>query len=154
VRKATIQLCSALGACVGSLAAPLVGARLGRRLTYFLLCACSIAVCEWLFLGLHGYGWLFLFVTGLVGMFTAAFYGWLPLYLPELFPTRARATGQGLAFNAGRVIAALGAWQMPTLMGYFGGSYPKAGATVTLIYLLGMALIWLAPETKGRPLPD
>ena len=24
---------------------------------------------------------------------TATFYGWLPLYLPELFPTRVRATG-------------------------------------------------------------
>ncbi len=154
VRKATIQLCSALGACVGSLVAPLVGAVLGRRLTYFLLCLFSIAACEWLFLGLHDYGTLFLFATGLVGCFTAAFYGWLPLYLPELFPTRARATGQGLAFNAGRVVAALGAWQMPALMAFFGGSHPKAGATITLIYLLGMVLIWLAPETKGRPLPD
>jgi MFS transporter, SHS family, sialic acid transporter len=154
VRKATIQLCSASGACIGSLLAPLVGARLGRRMTYFLLCAFSIAVCEWLFLGMHVYGGLFLFVTGLVGLFTASFYGWLPLYLPELFPTRARATGQGLAFNAGRVVAALGAWQMPALMAFFGGSYPKAGATICLIYILGMVLIWLAPETKGRPLPD
>ena len=24
---------------------------------------------------------------------------------------------------------------------------------IVLVYLLGMALIWLAPETKGRPLP-
>lgn len=33
-------------------------------------------------------------------------------------------------------------------------SDPKADAMIALIYLLGMALIWLAPETKGRPLPD
>ena len=39
----------------------------------------------------------------LLGVFTAAFYGWLPLYLPELFPTRVRATGQGLSFNFGRI---------------------------------------------------
>ena len=89
-----------------------------------------------------------------MGFFTASFYGWLPLYLPELFPTRARATGQGLAFNFGRIFAAFGVLQMANLMGFFGGSYPKAGAAIALIYLLGMALIWLDPETKGRPLPD
>jgi hypothetical protein len=27
-------------------------------------------------------------------------------------------------------------------------------ATITLIYLVGMAVIWLAPETKGKPLPQ
>ena len=37
----------------------------------------------------------------LVGGTTAAFYGWLPLYLPELFPTRVRATGQGLVLQFG-----------------------------------------------------
>jgi hypothetical protein len=31
---------------------------------------------------------------------------------------------------------------------------PKVGAAIALIYILGMALIWLAPETKGRPLPE
>jgi len=35
----------------------------------------------------------------------------------------------------------------------FDGSYAKAGAAVSLIYLLGMVVIWFAPETKGRPLP-
>ena len=93
-------------------------------------------------------------ITFLGGATTASFYGWLPLYLPELFPTRVRATGQGLAFNFGRILAALGAWHMPSLMAFFDKSYPRAGETIVLIYLVGMVLIWLAPETKGRPLPD
>jgi Na+/melibiose symporter-like transporter len=154
VRKASIQACSAGGAVLGSLIAPLLGNLLGRRLTYFLLCLASLATCEWLFLGMRGFGVLFLVVTASVGACTAAFYGWLPLYLPEIFPTRARATGQGLAFNAGRILSAVGVLQMSNLMGFFGGSYPKAGATLALIYFLGMALIWLAPETRNRPLPD
>ncbi|MEO6741620.1 MAG: MFS transporter [Chthoniobacteraceae bacterium] len=152
--KAKIQLASALGATLGSMLAPVVGGILGRRITYFLLCASSLAACEWLFLGLHQFDWIFMAVTALVGCCTASFYGWLPLYLPELFPTRARATGQGLAFNFGRIFAAVGVLQMANLMGFFGGSYPKAGAAISLIYIVGMALIWLAPETKGRPLPD
>jgi SHS family sialic acid transporter-like MFS transporter len=89
----------------------------------------------------------------LIGAATASFYGWLPLYLPELFPTRARATGQGVCYNAGRLLAALGALEMGQLMRYYEGSYAKAGATITLIYALGLVLIWFAPETKGRALP-
>lgn len=154
VRKATIQLCSAGGAVFGSLVAPLIGGVLGRRPTYVLLCVTSFASCQWLFRGMSDFGGLFLFVTALVGACTAAFYGWLPLYLPELFPTRARATGQGLAFNAGRVFSAIGVLQMANLMAFFGGSYPKAGEALAYIYFLGVALIWLAPETKNRPLPD
>jgi hypothetical protein len=87
-------------------------------------------------------------------MCTASFYGWLPQYLPELFPTRVRATGQGLSYNFGRILAAAGAWQMGSVMGYFGNSYARAGAAISLIYLAGMVLIWFAPETRGEHLPD
>jgi MFS transporter, SHS family, sialic acid transporter len=156
VMKATVQMWSAGGAVIGSLVAPILGGIFGRRITYFFMCVAAIGACQWLFHGVgeHGFGTYFLVVTGFVGMTTAAFYGWLPLYLPELFPTRMRATGQGLAFNSGRILAALGAWQMANLIGFFGGDYAKAGSTLALTYFLGMALIWLAPETKNRPLPD
>jgi hypothetical protein len=43
---------------------------------------------------------------------------------------------------------------MGSLMQTFDGSYAKAGAVISLIYVLGLALIWLAPETKDRPLPE
>jgi SHS family sialic acid transporter-like MFS transporter len=153
-RKAMLQLCSATGAIIGSLLAPLLGDRLGRRWTYFGMCAAAIVTCQWLFLGFQSFDSAFLAVTVLVGITTASFYGWLPLYLPELFPTRVRATGQGLAFNFGRIFAAVGALLMPSLMAFFGNSYPRAGATLSLIYLVGMVAIWWAPETRGKPLPD
>ncbi|MEO6786821.1 MAG: hypothetical protein ABI318_11870 [Chthoniobacteraceae bacterium] len=38
--------------------------------------------------------------------------------------------------------------------GFLSISYPKAGAAISLISVLEMALIWLAPEAKGCPLPD
>ena len=107
-----------------------------------------------LFRAFHEFNGAFLVMVGLVGFFTAAFYGWLPLYLPELFPTRVRATGQGLAFNFGRIMAAVGAWQMGSLMAFFDKSYPKAGAALVLVYGVGMVLIWFAPETRNRPLPE
>ena len=114
----------------------------------------SLIACSVLFRGFSTYSGSFLFLVGVVGFCSAAFYGWLPLYLPELFPTRVRATGQGLAFNFGRILAGIGAWQMGSLMAYFDKSYAKAGATIVTIYLVGMVLIWFAPETKGRRLPE
>jgi len=152
--KATTQMLSAVGAIVGAWFAPLVGARLGRRPAYFLLCLASFIFCTVMFGFVHEFAGVFLCMSFLVGAATASFYGWFPLYFPELFPTRVRATGQGLCYNSGRVLAAAGALTQGQLVGYFKGSYARAGAIITLIYLLGMALIWLAPETKGKPLPD
>mgnify|MGYP000523575814 CR=1 FL=1 len=34
------------------------------------------------------------------------------------------------------------------------GSYAQAGAVITLVYAAGLILIWFAPETKGKPLPE
>lgn len=152
--KGWTGMCSGIGAIIGCLLGAYVGRFITRRLAYFLLCLGSLIGCALLFRGIDAYGPPFLILTFFVGAFTAAFYGWLPLYLPELFPTRVRATGQGLSFNAGRILAAAGALQMGALMQSFDGSYAKAGAIITLIYVVGLGLIWLAPETKGQPLPE
>ena len=152
--KAWIQVCSCIGSMLSCLIVPLIGARFGRRPVYFALCLGALIACSFFFRVFDSYGPGFLAMTAVVGALTGAFYGWLPQYLPELFPTRVRATGQGVAFNSGRIIAAAGAWQMGSVMGFFGGSYPKAGSAIVFVYLIGMAAIWFAPETKGRPLPD
>ena len=73
---------------------------------------------------------------------------------PELFPTARARRSQGLSFNAGRILAAVGAITQGHLVSHYGGSYAKAGAVVTLVYLVGMAIIWLGKETKGKPLPE
>ena len=65
-----------------------------------------------------------------------------------------RATGQGLSFNAGRILAAGGALQMGSLMQHFNGDYARAGAVITLIYFVGLIVIWFAPETRGQKLPS
>jgi MFS family permease len=152
--KAMTQMLASAGAMGGCLVGALVAGRIGRRPAYFLLCLLSLLFCGWLFRGFHEYNAAFLILVTLVGASTAAFYGWLPLYLPELFPTRVRATGQGLCYNSGRILAAVGALTQGRLVSAYAGSYAKAGAALTLIYVVGLALIWLAPETKDQPLPE
>jgi MFS family permease len=149
-----MQMIMGLGAIAGTLLAPLIGARLGRRPAYFLLCLASFGVCAFTFRAISSYSGVFLAWAFVMSLTTASFYGWFPLYLPELFPTRVRATGQGLSYNFGRIFAAAGALTQGQLVAAFDGSYARAGAVVSLIYLLGMALIWFAPETKGKPLPE
>jgi hypothetical protein len=150
--KAMTGLSSAIGAIVGCIIGPLVGGSIGRRPTYFGLCLLSLLSCGYLFRAIDSYGPVFLVTMLFVGAFTASFYGWLPLYLPELFPTRIRATGQGLSFNFGRILAAGGALIQGDLVK--DENYAGAGSIVTLVYILGLVLIWLAPETKGKPLPE
>jgi MFS family permease len=139
-----------LGAIVGCLIAPVIAGILNRRIAYFLLCLGSLISCQILFRYFTDYTWGFLAVAFVVGGITAAFYGWLPLYLPELFPTRVRATAQGVAFNFGRIAAGVGAITGAMV----GKNFAQIGVYVSLIYVVGMAIIWLAPETKGKPLPD
>jgi sugar phosphate permease len=158
------QMCSAVGAIVGCLVGALVGHRLGRRLVYFSLCLGSLLICALLFRWLPAAqvgaepgsvdAWFFV-VVFLTGALTASFYGWLPLYLPELFPTRVRAAGQGFGFNSGRVIAAFGALYTGYLTKeVFQGNFAAAGATISLVYVVGLVVVWLAPETRGQPLPE
>ena len=85
-----------------------------------------------------------IFTNGVFSLFT--------LWLPELFPTAQRALGAGFAFSLGRVFGAIG----PTLVGLavvVTGSYPLAIAVMSVIYLVGLPAIALAPETAGKPLP-
>jgi SHS family sialic acid transporter-like MFS transporter len=142
-----------LGAIVGTFFAAIAAGHFGRRVTYVVLCVASLASALILYQGNAGYGAFFLPATFLAGMMTASFYGFFPLYFPELFPTAVRATGQGFAFNFGRILAAVGGLQTANLMGLFGGSFPAAGSVMASVYVIGIVLIFFAPETKGRPLP-
>lgn len=144
----------AIAAILGSLAAPLLGQKIGRRPAYFSMCVLSVVSAFLLFNFTTAYSPLFMVGVGLVGFFATSFFGWLPLYLPELFPTRVRATAQGVAFNSGRIIAAIGVFNMGAIMAFFDHSYAKAGLAISMVYVIGMLVIWLAPETKGKPLPE
>lgn len=163
--KERTQMWSAIGAIVGTIGAALVGGWIGRRITYALLCVASIASLGWLYQFNPVFGPRFLVASFVVGLCTASFYGWLPLYLPELFRTGVRATCQGFGFNFGRILAAVGALQMGNLVKHFEldatifgvtlhGGYPLACSCMSLVYLVGLVLIWFAPETHGKPLPE
>ena len=85
--------------------------------------------------------------------FTLGQYSWMPVWLPELFPTRSRGTAIALVFNAPRFIAFLAPLFGGTLIVQFGG-YGKAAMIFAFIYLLGFVAAPFLPETIGKPLPE
>jgi MFS family permease len=150
---AVATIFSSAGAIIGSFLGAIFGSRLTRRLGYFTLCLTSLAVCQFAFLTRTSYDVGLLLTLFLVGAFSASFYGWLPLYLPELFPTRVRAAGQGFCYNFGRSLAAVGVL-LTTFAVDLKGNFAQASALVCLVYVVGLLVAWLIPETKGQPLPD
>lgn len=146
--KALTLMTRSSGAIVGSFCGGLLASYVGRRLSYFLISLGAFALSGIVF-GLldplHPWFHPAVFLFGLVGV---TYFGWLPLFLPELFPTHVRATGGGVSFNTGRIVAGFVVLSTGSLIALFGGSYALIGLWSGLIYVVGMALIWLAP---GKP---
>ena len=85
---------------------------------------------------------------------STTYFGWLPLYLPELFPTAIRSTGAGVTFNFGRILSTLGVLGTGMLVKEFAGDYAQVGRITHLIFALGMIVILFAPDTSGKQLHD
>jgi MFS family permease len=150
--KALTSIMRAGGGAVGSLLGGWLADLCGRRKAYFLISLTTLALSEWIYFRLAPADAWFSPLVFLVGFVSTIFFGWLPLYLPELFPTEARATGTGVSFNFGRILTAAGVLGTGALTSAFGGDYAAAGRVTSLVYALGMLVILFAPDTSGRKL--
>lgn len=148
--KALTQGAWAMGAVAGSFVGAQVAAAMGRRRAYAVISAGAAALTLALFLGTEPLRPGFLGVVLAQGFVSTLFFGWLPLYLPELFPTRVRAAGSGLAYNVGRFATAAGVLGAGMLFAALGGSYPRVGAVCGLVYLLGLVAVAWAPDTSTQ----
>jgi MFS family permease len=144
----------ASGGALGSLFGGWIANLVGRRLTYFMISLTSFLLSEVIFLTLHPTMPGFSAAVFAIGCVSTVFFGWLPLYLPELFPTHARATGAGISFNWGRILSAIGVLGTGALTAYLAGNYPKAGMVMSFIYAAGMIVILFAPDTTGKKLTE
>ena len=145
-----------LGGFIGTLLTIPASKRLGRKkmfAIYFILSAASIMATFGLPLPpvvrLYMYFTIGISVFGVFGSFT--------YYLPELFPTRLRATGSGFCYNIGRVFAAIGPFLVGAIASRGANALDSALQVlfwVGFIPLLGLAFMPWVIETKGRVLAD
>jgi len=145
-----------LGGLIGTLLTIPLAKHIGRKpmyVIYFLLSGIAMMATFGLNLPphdrLYGYFFIGLTVFGVFGSFT--------YYLPELFPTRLRATGSGFCYNSGRIIAAIG----PFIVGRVSSMGSDALATamqmlfcVGAVPLAGLLLMPWVIETRHRVLTD
>ncbi|MGC3971480.1 MAG: MFS transporter [Pirellulales bacterium] len=142
---ANVQSYWAYGAVLASALGGWLADCFGRRTTYFTFSAAALVGSLFTFSRLDpSHAW-FMPAVFLIGISGTLFFGWLPLYLPELFPTAVRATGIGLTYNAGRILTALGIIVAGELIRAMGDDYARVGTMTSWVYLLGMIIILFAP---------
>ena len=141
-----------VGALVGYLSFGPLADRFGRRTAFALMCLGSLVLLPVTFLAPRSYGHVLLLLP-LLGFFNNGIFSGFPIYLPELYPTRIRATGAGFCFNAGRLLASTGPFLTGSLVAAL-GSFGRAASAIAVIYFVGLLILPFAPETKGKPLPE
>jgi MFS family permease len=152
---AVAGLITSVGTLTGCLLVPSITGWLGsRRWTaalFFVGALLSVLASYEVAIALLDNLTLFFILLPVLGFFTNGVFGLFTIWLPEMFPSALRGAGSGFAFSFGRVLGAAG----PTLIGALAamtGSYPLAISLLSLIYLVGLPFIALAPETANQPL--
>jgi MFS family permease len=140
-----------VGSFLGMLVFTYVAARASRRLAFFGAMLLSMLVTMFVFNSLQTASDAY-WMLPMMGFAQLAVFAGYSIYFPELFPTRLRGTGVGFCYNTVRYLAA----PAPILLGYLATlmSFRSAAILMSTVYLLGIAALWWAPETKGQPLPE
>ncbi len=141
-----------IGALLGFFSFGFLADMLGRKPTtffYYLMCLILTPIVYLLVKEIH----LLLLVFAVYGFFIQGVFSWTAVWLPELFPTRMRATAAGFIFNTPRLISAVAPLIAGSLIVNLGG-YGKTATIIGLFYVLGLVTVPFLPETKGKPLTE
>ena len=140
-----------VGGLIGTLLTIPIAKRLGRRKMFGLYFGASaVAILATFGLDMPATTRLAMFFV--IGVPVFGVFGAFPYYLPELFPTRLRATGAGFCYNIGRVLASGGVFLV-------GAAAAHNAATQAIFYvgfvpLLALLFVPRIIETGDKALSD
>ena len=136
------------GAFLGYLCAGWVHDRLGRRRAFGLFASLAGVSLVAYFAVPAGSNTVLLLVGFPLGFFASGCFSGFGSYLAELYPTRARATGEGFCYNVGRGLGAL----FPGIIGFLAAAIGLGGAVAFGVfgYVLALLALTVLPETHGR----
>jgi hypothetical protein len=106
-----------------------------------------------------------LWLSGLMGCFQMALFAGFAIYLPELFPLRLRSTGTSFCYNVGRYFAAAGPITLGLLQLQMAtkfkdmpeqkiDAFRDACSYMSVVFVMGLIVVFFLPETKDKPLPE
>lgn len=150
--SSAVFLVQQVGAGIGMYAFAALTERTNRRLAFAVSFVLSFLALQGMFWLTHSFRDAMIWAP-ILGFCTLGPFCGYTVYFPELFPTRLRATGCGFCYNGGRALAALAPFALGDLARRLHGLAP-AVSIVSCIYMLGLAALAFAPETKGQPLPE
>ncbi len=147
-----------IGGLIGTLLTIPAAKILGRKWMFGIYFVLSSLAVTFTFGVVHNSNlviWCWLYFA--IGLTVFGIFGSFTFYLPELFPTRLRATGSGFCYNAGRIITAIGPFlvgqiasgKTNVLQGAFGVLF-----IIGFIPLVGIALMPWVIETKSQQIDE
>ena len=151
-----------LGGFFGIYAFSRITAGIGRKPAFaisFVIAMVATALTFWFLDSFYDIFWM----IPVMGFCQLTLFGGYAIYFPELFPTRLRSTGTSFCYNVGRFVAAPGPSVLGILTSVVYAGYKSidpalpfryAGVSMCAVFLIGLAALPFAPETKGRPLPE
>lgn len=162
-----------IGAFFGMIAFSMMAQRTGRKPAFVVAFLGALISTIVYFRTFNGVGDIWM--SSVMGFFQLALFAGFAIYLPELFPTRLRSTGVSFCYNVGRFIAATGPFTLGTLQESLKktaiaklpvtaddaakalaklDAFRDACTWVSLVFVLGLVVVFFLEETKGRPLPE
>lgn len=140
-----------IGNAVGLFSMGPLCAWLGRRRAFVFMQAGAIIAAPLACFLPTSYGML-LVMLSVMGFFVNGMHAGYAVWFPELFPSHLRATGAGVCFNGARLLAAPALAVSGWLKGHM--ALPAAVSLLAGVYVIGLVVAVLLPETKGKPLEE
>jgi MFS family permease len=140
-----------IGAYFGYLTFGFIADRLGRRRTFVLFMLAAAAMMP--IYAQSARSPLALLLLGpLLGYVGHGYFSMFGGFVAELFPTAVRATGQGTAYNTGRLMGAFAPYVIGWLATLPGVGIGLAMASTSAFFLASALLIFTLPDRSGQPL--
>ncbi|MCC6509192.1 MAG: MFS transporter [Pirellulaceae bacterium] len=160
------------GAFAGMLAFSFLTQRTSRRFAFMIAFIGALASTVMFFRMFDSMDKMWM--SAVMGFFQLALFAGFAIYLPELFPTRLRSTGTSFCYNVGRFLAATGPFTLGKLQQMLGEkavagiakedvvaqaaarleAFREAAQWMSLIFVLGLVVVYFIPETQGKPMPE
>jgi MFS family permease len=147
------------GAALGMLGFTWTAHRFGRRPAFLIGFTAALVMTVFVYWHLETPAQAY-WMMPLMGAAQLGLFAGFSIYLPELFGSRTRGTGVSFAYNLGRFAAAGGSYVSALLTTSLFAAYPSpaplryAAITMCAVFLIGIVAAALAPETRGKPLPE
>jgi len=148
-----------IGAFFGMFTYAALSERVGRRPAMLLFFLLAFGAVQGTFWSVNSFATAMAWAP-ILGFCALAPFSAYCVYFPELYPTRLRATGVGFCYNCARIFAAVAPISLGSLAGILAARHGEtvgfrlAASIVACIYVTGLIGLLIAPETRGKPLPE